>query len=116
MHWVVEALCKRNVEEYPLFSGLSILQNGKMARFLKPDVIESIFENSDCTPRIAVLRKGLAGTGVYQVRLYEKVCKKSFSKYVVVLAKTLFPTILIVLLGKYHSIDQHGINSISKEY
>ena len=44
--------------------------------------------------------KGLAGTGVYQVRLYEKVCKKSFSKFVVVLAKKLFSPILIVLLEK----------------
>ena len=61
--------CKRNVEEYPLFSGLSILQNGKMSRFMKPDVIESMFENSDCTPCITMLRKGLVGTGVYQVRL-----------------------------------------------
>ena len=101
MHWVVEALCKRNVEEDPLFSGLSILQNGKVPRFMKPDFIESIFENSDCTPCIAMLRKGLAGTGVYQVKLYEKVCKKSFSKYVVVLRKKSFSPILIVLPGKY---------------
>ena len=71
-----------------------------MPRFMNPDVIESIFENSDCTSCIAVLRKGLAGTGVYQVRLYEKVCKKYFSKYVVVLAKKLFSPILILLLGK----------------
>ena len=98
--WVVESLYKRNVEECPLFSGLSILQNGKMPRFMKPDVTESIFENSDCTPCIAMLRKGLAGTGVYQVRFYEKVCKRSFSKYVVVLAKKLFSPILIGLLEK----------------
>ena len=71
-----------------------------MSRFMKPDVIESIFEKGDCTPCIAMLRKGLAATGVYQVRLYERVCKRSFSKYVVVLSKKLFSPILIVLLGK----------------
>ena len=57
---------------------------------MKPDVIESIFEKGDCTPCIAMLRKGLAATGVYQVRLYERVCKSSFSKYVVVLSKNYF--------------------------
>ena len=87
MHWVVKDLYKRNVEKHPLFSGLSIFQNGKMPLIMKPDVIESIFENSNCTLCIAMLRKGLAGTGVYQVRPYEKVCKKSFSKYVVVLGE-----------------------------
>ena len=71
-----------------------------MSRFMKPDVIESIFEKGDCTPCIAMLRKGLAATGVYQVRLYERVCKRSFSKYVVVLSKQLFSPILIVLLEK----------------
>ena len=71
-----------------------------MSRFMKPDVIESIFEKGDCTPCIAMLRKGLATTGVYQVRLYERVCKRSFSKYVVVLSKKLFSPILIVLLEK----------------
>ena len=71
-----------------------------MSRFMKPDVIESIFEKGDCTPCIAMLRRGLAATGVYQVRLYERVCKRSFSKYVVVLSKKLFSPILIVLLGK----------------
>ena len=71
-----------------------------MSRFMKPDVIESIFEKGDCTPCIAMLRKGLAATGVYQVRLYERVCKRSFSKYVVVLSKKLFSPILIVLLEK----------------
>ena len=71
-----------------------------MHRFMKPDVIGSILEKSDCTPCIAMLRKGLAATGVYQVRLYERVCKKSFNKYVVVLSKKLFSPILIVLLGK----------------
>lgn len=71
-----------------------------MPRFMKPDVIESIFEKGDCTPCIAMLRKGLAATGVYQVRLYERVCKRSFSKYVVVLSKKLFSPILIVLLEK----------------
>ena len=71
-----------------------------MHRFMKPDVVESILENSDCIPCIAVLRKGLAATGLYQVRLYERVCKKSFNKYVVVLSKKLFSPILIVLLGK----------------
>ena len=100
MHWVVEALCKRNVEEYLLFSGLSILQNGKMPHFINRDVIESIFEKSDCTPCIAMLRKGLAATGIYQVRLYERVNKRSFSKCVAVLSKKLFSPILIVLLEK----------------
>ena len=71
-----------------------------MPCFMKLDVIESIFEKSDCTPCIALLRKGLAATGLYQVRLYERVCKKSFSKYVVVLSKKLFSPILIVLLEK----------------
>ena len=71
-----------------------------MPRFMKPDVIESIFEKGNCTPCIAMLRKGLAATGVYQVRLYERVCKRSFSKYVVVLSKKLFSPILIVLLEK----------------
>ena len=71
-----------------------------MSRFMKPDVIESIFEKGDCTPCIAMLRRGLAATGVYQVRLYERVCKRSFSKYVVVLSKKLFSPILIVLLEK----------------
>ena len=71
-----------------------------MSRFMKPDVIESIFEKGDCTPCIAMLRKGLAATGVYQVRLFERVCKRSFSKYVVVLSKKLFSPILIVLLEK----------------
>ena len=71
-----------------------------MSRFMKPDVIESIFKKGDCTPCIAMLRKGLAATGVYQVRLYERVCKRSFSKYVVVLSKKLFSPILIVLLEK----------------
>ena len=71
-----------------------------MSRFMKPDVIESIFEKGDCTPCISMLRKGLAATGVYQVRLFERVCKRSFSKYVVVLSKKLFSPILIVLLEK----------------
>ena len=101
MHWVVEPLCTRNVEEYPLFSGLSILQNGKIPHFINPDVIESIFEKSDCTTCIAMLRKGLAAAGIYQVRLYERVNKRSFSKCVVVLLKELFSPILIVLLEKY---------------
>ena len=71
-----------------------------MPCFMKLDVIESIFEKSDCTPYIALLRKGLAATGLYQVRLYERVCKKSFGKNVVVLSKKLFSTILIMLLEK----------------
>ena len=71
-----------------------------MPCFMKLDVIESIFEKSDCTTYIALLRKGLAATGLYQVRLYERVCKKSFNKYVVVLSKKLFSPILIVLLEK----------------
>ena len=71
-----------------------------MSRFMKPDVIEYIFEKGDCTPCIAMLRKGLAATGVYQVRLYERVCKRSSSKYVVALSKKLFSPILIVLLEK----------------
>ena len=71
-----------------------------MLCFMKLDIIESIFEKGDCTPYIAMLRKGLAATGLYQVRLYERVCKKSFGKYVVVLSKKLFPPILIMLLEK----------------
>ena len=71
-----------------------------MHRFMKPDVIESILKKSDCTPCIAIMRKGLAAKGVYQGRLYERVCKKSYNKYVVVLSKKLFSPILIVLLGK----------------
>ena len=71
-----------------------------MPRFMKLDVIESIFEKSDCTPCIAMLRKGLAATGLYQVRLYERVCKKSFGKNVVVLSKKLFSPTLIMLLEK----------------
>ena len=101
MQWGTEALYKRSVEEYPLFSGLPTLQNGKMAHFTEPDVIKSIFEKSDCTPCITVLGKCLAATEVYQVRLSEKVCKGSFSKYLVVLARDLFSPILIVLLEKY---------------
>ena len=38
------------------------------------DVIQSIFEKSDYTPCITILRKSLTTTGVYQVRLYENVC------------------------------------------
>ena len=57
---------------------------------MKLDVIESIFEKSDCTTYIALLRKGLAATGLYQVRLYERVCKKSFGKNVVVFQKNCF--------------------------
>ena len=71
-----------------------------MSRFMKPDVIESIFEKGDCTACITMLRRGLPVTGVYQVRLYERVCKRSFSKYVVVLSKKLFLPALIVLLEK----------------
>ena len=48
---------------------------------MKPDVIESIFEKDDCTPCIAILRKGLAATVVYQVRLYERVCRNFFNIY-----------------------------------
>ena len=71
-----------------------------MPCFMKLDVIESIFEKSDCTTYIALLRKGLAATGLYRVRLYERVCKKSFGKNVVVLSKKLFSPTLIMLLEK----------------
>ena len=48
---------------------------------MNPRVTESIFEKSDRTPWIAMLRIGLAATGVYQVRLHERVCNSFQKKY-----------------------------------
>lgn len=49
---------------------------------MKPDVIQSTFERSDCTYCIAMLTKDLAARGVYQVRLYEKVCGRPRKKII----------------------------------
>ena len=49
---------------------------------MKPDVTESTFERNDFTSCITVLRKGLAARGVYQVRLYEKVCGRPCKKII----------------------------------
>ncbi|XP_078333982.1 uncharacterized protein LOC111123838 isoform X2 [Crassostrea virginica] len=48
---------------------LSILQNGKMPRVLRPELIQEIFQKEECRPCMKDLRKGLDALGVYSLAL-----------------------------------------------
>ena len=48
-------------------TGMSILQNGKIPRFLTEEVLQETFSSAAPPPCIAYLRKGLSQLGIYQV-------------------------------------------------
>lgn len=51
-----------------LNSGLSIVQNGVIPKFLNEEVMKELFEESSSQQCIVKLRNGLAKLGIYQVQ------------------------------------------------
>ena len=49
------------------FAGLSILQNGRLPKFLKEETLTEIFEAGNPTAAVSKLRIGLKKLGIYQV-------------------------------------------------
>jgi len=54
---------------YKLFAGLSIVQNGKVPQFFSEDLLDEIFQGESSSPAVGNLQKGLAKLGIYQVPL-----------------------------------------------
>jgi len=50
-----------------LATGMSILQNGKIPRFLEEEVLQETFSDAAPSRCIAYLRRGLSKLGIYQV-------------------------------------------------
>lgn len=53
------------------FLGLSILQNGKIPKFVTEEVLNELFDAQSPQPSTHNLRNGLSKLGIFQVTKYE---------------------------------------------